>query len=395
MKSRYPLVRLGELLRPDGREVEVEVRPDVSYQLVGVYSYGRGLFSRPSIRGSDTSYRTLFRLSAGHLVVARLNAWEGAVSVVRAEFAGKHVSREFPVFSIETREVEPGYIAWLARWPPLWAALADRTQGSMVRRRRVQPDDVLAVKVPVPPDRDEQRRVVERIESIARRASAAEKLDAWSRRQLGQVLPGAAHRADLGAREKRKRGWREFAMAELLSPAGVVNRVAVDETYPNFGILSFGRGAFRKPPIDGARTSAKELFRVRSGQFIYSRLFAFEGAFGRVPDSFDGWFVSSEFPAFDSNDRLVTSEFLAAYFQAPSSWAAVAESIRGLGLRRQRLQPEQLLAHRLFVPPRHEQNGIKAALHLVDRVGALRDQQKARLDSLVPSVLNSAFSGEL
>ena len=61
--------------------------------------------------------------------------------------------------------------------------------------------------------------------------------------------------------------------------------------YPNLGIYSFGRGLFAKPSISGATTSAPKLFRVRSGQFIYSRLFAFEGAFGVVPEHMDGWYV--------------------------------------------------------------------------------------------------------
>jgi type I restriction enzyme S subunit len=58
--------------------------------------------------------------------------------------------------------------------------------------------------------------------------------------------------------------------------------VREDETYPNFGIYSFGRGLFRKSPIKGISTSAPTLFRVHAGDFIYSRLFAFEGAYGIV-----------------------------------------------------------------------------------------------------------------
>ena len=57
-----------------------------------------------------------------------------------------------------------------------------------------------------------------------------------------------------------------------------------------------GRGVFDKPPIEGTRTSAKTLYRIRSRQFIYSRLFAFEGAYAAVPPRCDGRYVSNEFP---------------------------------------------------------------------------------------------------
>ena len=40
------------------------------------------------------------------------------------------------------------------------------------------------------------------------------------------------------------------------------------------------------------------LRRVKEGQFIYSRLFAFEGAYGMVTKEFDGAFVSQEYPTF-------------------------------------------------------------------------------------------------
>jgi len=70
--------------------------------------------------------------------------------------------------------------------------------------------------------------------------------------------------------------------------------VEADKQYPNLGIYSFGRGLFHKQPIDGALTSATTLYRVRKGQFIYSRLFAFEGAYGAVAEEFDEYFVSGE-----------------------------------------------------------------------------------------------------
>jgi type I restriction enzyme S subunit len=51
---------------------------------------------------------------------------------------------------------------------------------------------------------------------------------------------------------------------------------------------------------------------VRAKQFIYSRLFAFEGAYGVVPDEFDGLFVSNEYPTFDLDTSRVTPDFVQA-----------------------------------------------------------------------------------
>ena len=69
--------------------------------------------------------------------------------------------------------------------------------------------------------------------------------------------------------------WPRTRLSELVRPADELVPVRDGHSYPNFGIYSFGRGLFGKPPIDGSQTSATALRRVRAGNFIYSRLFAF------------------------------------------------------------------------------------------------------------------------
>ena len=85
-------------------------------------------------------------------------------------------------------------------------------------------------------------------------------------------------------------------LSEVLVESSEPVPVDAERRYENLGLYSFARGAFSKPPIDGAQTSAKTLYRVRQGQFIYSRLFAFEGAYAVVPPEMDGFFVSNEYP---------------------------------------------------------------------------------------------------
>ena len=155
---------------------------------------------------------------------------------------------------------------------------------------------------------------------------------------------------------------REFVLVDVLTQ--LRDEVAVEATgeYPNVGVLSFGRGLFEKPAIDGSRTSARSLFRIREQQFIYSKLFALEGAYAVVDDAFDGYFVSSEFPVFDVDSEIVDPLFLAFYFAAPAVWQTVASSSQGLGLRRQRVNPDRLLQHRIRVPPLSSQHRLAQIL---------------------------------
>src|SRR4051812_2244841 len=112
------------------------------------------------------------------------------------------------------------------------------------------------------------------------------------------------------------------------------NRPGTPPTYPTFGIYGFGRGLFQKPAISGSTIKADNLYRARKGQFIYSRLKAFEGAYGMVPEGLDGHFVSNEFPTFDCLLNRLVPEYLLAYFRTPSVWRYAAQLSAGVGARR-------------------------------------------------------------
>jgi type I restriction enzyme S subunit len=171
-------------------------------------------------------------------------------------------------------------------------------------------------------------------------------------------------------------------------------QVEAEEVYPNVGIYSYGRGLFPKPPIDGIATSAKTLYRISRGQFIYSRLFAFEGAYGMVPDCFDGYFVSNEYPTFECDPDHLRAAFLWAYFRSPRVWAAVAAKSQGLGDRRQRVQPERLLDHRLRLPPiEWQEHVIRLQSHL-RTLNQFQTESATDLDALLPAILDKAFKGE-
>lgn len=175
------------------------------------------------------------------------------------------------------------------------------------------------------------------------------------------------------------KAWPKVALGELLRDASVPVRIQKEGEYPNFGIYSFGRGLFAKPPISGMRTSAGTLYSVRAGNFIYSRLFAFEGAYGLVDDAFDGHFTSNEYPSFSLDRSRLEPGFLKAYFQFPRVWQDIAVGSKGVGSRRIRIQPDKVLSHRIPLPPLAEQQAI------VTRLDALAEKTReveAHLDAV-------------
>jgi len=384
----WPRVPLKELLKPISRPEPVQA--ERTYRLLGAHWYASGLYVKETCPGSEIRAARLYRVEEGDFVYNRLFAWKGSFAVATHDVAGCCVSNEFPCFSVDRDRLEAAFLWRYFSREKVWSeALGLSTGGTPTSRNRLKEERLLAMTIPLPP-LDEQRRIAERLDCVGAKIQQAASLNQRSRETLDKLLACAAHRPDTDRASKLAAGWRECTLGELLHEVSDDRRVKPDRTYPNLGIFSFGRGLFRKPPINGARTSATTLKRVTAGQFIYSRLFAFEGAYGMVTADFDGCFVSNEYPTFECDPELRV-EFLAAFFKAPHAWSRISANSKGLGDRRQRVQPGQLLAFRLLVPPMPYQTRIAAVMQRFAAILPALCHSGQRLEALLPSIADRAF----
>ena len=183
----------------------------------------------------------------------------------------------------------------------------------------------------------------------------------------------------------------KVALSEVMALDLEPHKVEVGQTYSNIGIYSFGRGTFAKADIDAASTSASTLYRVRAGQVIYSRLFAFEGAYASVPVQHDGAFVSNEFPTFTVNPAKADPRYIAWLFRWSDTWHALRAGAIGMGDRRQRIHPDRVLRHRFSLPSVREQGRIVARLDAAAAAIAARTDTMRRLEAELAATLAAAF----
>lgn len=107
----------------------VEVKLDQEYPHLGIFSFARGLFNKQPLRGDEIKATHLFRVQLGQFIYGRLNAYEGAFGVVTEEFAGCHVSSEFPNFTCNTQYVLPEFLIAYFTSPWVWENLKRQTTG--------------------------------------------------------------------------------------------------------------------------------------------------------------------------------------------------------------------------------------------------------------------------
>jgi type I restriction enzyme, S subunit len=187
-------------------------------------------------------------------------------------------------------------------------------------------------------------------------------------------------------------GWHKVRLSEVLVPVNRNEKVVASKEYRLLGVRLDGRGPFLRETVTGAETSAKSLARVVKGDFIYSRLFAWRGAFGIIDPELDGCYVSSEFPTFNVKPDQLDIQFLNLWFYLPSTLAAVVECCTGsTPLTRNRFKEEFFLALHIPLPPHGEQRQIVARIDSITSQIAAINQLRVEQQKDIGRALLSAF----
>ncbi len=187
-RAGWRRVALDELLELNNLEVAVE--SGTSYEIAGVYSFGRGMFRRAAIDGSQTKYKKLHRIRADQLVMSRLKAWEGALALAPNDLDGWFVSPEFPTFDIDIEVVDVRFLAAVLTSERFWSRLKDASKGIGARRERVNASRLLEQVVDLPP-LEQQRSVA----TVLQRLHALQVGREQATRCIDALVPAALNRA--------------------------------------------------------------------------------------------------------------------------------------------------------------------------------------------------------
>ena len=385
MTAPVRTVRISDIA--ELRRESVTVEPEVMYREIGLRSFGKGVFHKEPVSGASIGTKRVFKIRPGDLLLSNVFAWEGAIAVAGEAEAGFIGSHRFMTYVVDPNEANASYLRHFFLSESGLELIRRASPGSAGRNRTLGIDAFEAIEIPLPPI-EEQRRIAEVVDQLFERTLVIRRRAEYAEEVVKALPASLAQRRDLADEEKVGLGWRRVRLADVMTAVKDEVRVEIGTEYPNVGILSFGRGLFDKPPIDGSLTSAPRLNRIKAGQFIYSRLFAFEGAYGAVLPEFDGRYVSNEFPTFDVDDELADASFLAAYFRSPDTWEELARSSHGLGVRRQRVRPEAVLAFEVWLPPRDTQRSVVDRIGSLEQTSRLRKRAVALTGALYASTLN-------
>lgn len=391
--TRYPERELGDALDLDLDRVDVVATS--SYQLAGVYSFGRGLFAREQLRGSDTSYSALNRLHEGSFVMSRLKAFEGAIGVIPPQFDGYHLSQEFPTFRVKDG-TDPRFVHYLTKWPEFWRRLADTSKGLGSRRERVHPESLLSIRAPLPA-LAEQQRVSAKLDRLMDRVESVDQLTRH-RNQHIEALKRAILWSAFGGL-KRKFGDVAITDAAEINPETVVpDRDIQEDTflYIDISAVENGSGRILHPkqmPVASAPSRARR--RIRAGDTLLSTVRPNLRAFALVPPELDGQVASTGFAVLRPRAGTVP-EFLWHQTHSDQFLQQLIDRSRG---HYPAVSVRRLKRTRLTLPDTIEQARVVSVLEreaaAVDSLGHLTRDDTTRVESFATSILNQAFNGDL
>lgn len=177
--------------------------------------------------------------------------------------------------------------------------------------------------------------------------------------------------------------WTETRLGDLTTQVQDVVRVAPGESYPLLGVRWYAEGPFLRETVTTESSKASRFYRVRPGQFIYNRLFAWKGSFGLVGSELDGSYVSNEFPLFKCDPERLRPEFLSLHFRQSHLWAHIERISTGTTASRNRWKEAQFNDHTVALPSLAEQRRIVDVIAAVDAQIESTDDEVGRLGTFV------------
>ena len=380
----WQVIELGELMsQVDRRE---NVNPQSTYRLLGMRSQIGGPFLRETKDGAEISAARLSKVRKGDFIYSRLFAWQGAFGVIPSDLDGCYVSNEFPLYSVDLERLDPRFLRLWFGLPSTQRKVEDDCHGSTPgTRNRFKESFFEKMLFPVPP-LDEQRRIVTHIARVASLAERRREALAVSERDVAALLRKAF--------DKTVEGSSYQPMAEVAPLVRRPVEIQPDESYPELGVRSFGRGTFHKPALDGMSVGSKKLFQIEPHDLVFNIVFAWEGAVAIAKTEDCGRFGSHRFLTCVPNPEIATADFLLYFFLTTEGLRLLGDASPGGAGRNRTLGVKKLAAIKVPVPPIKTQRWFNDLQAKVRALRTTRAKAESDVSALIPAMLYEVFGGK-
>jgi type I restriction enzyme S subunit len=171
-------------------------------------------------------------------------------------------------------------------------------------------------------------------------------------------------------------------------------QINLETTYPELGLRSYGKGTFHKPALLGTEVGNKRLFEIKTGDLLFSNVFAWEGAVAVAKLEDDGRYGSHRYITCAVDETRADTTYVFRYLTTPAGIASLTLASPGGAGRNKTLGLSALANITMPLPPLAEQRKITQILDGIDaKLQALALKQSA-VKALKRGLMQKLLSGE-
>jgi type I restriction enzyme, S subunit len=191
-------VRVGEVLALRRREVAID--PEAEYRLVGIFSFGKGIFHRDPKPGAELGDYRFFAIRPGDLVLSNIQAWEGAIAYATERDAGTIGTHRFLSYVPKDDRIDAAWARWFFLSEPGMELIRRAAPGTTVRNRTLAIERFESLEIPLPSEHSQREatqwldrihRTMIEFEPICKRSAtrANALLQSWLEDRLARIKP--------------------------------------------------------------------------------------------------------------------------------------------------------------------------------------------------------------
>jgi type I restriction enzyme, S subunit len=390
--SHWAEVPIGEVLNYLDEQVMFDDMAE--YITITVKRRHGGLEAREKLFGHEIKTKKQYRLHRGAFIISRIQCWHAAFAIVPDDIPDNMIaSQNYDQFEISPK-VDNRFFWWLSHSPQFIETVRSSASGVVIEKLVFNRDAWLQKTIPLPP-LDEQRHIVSHIESLAVQVNEAQRLREEAKIETELLFSKATKEIFAKHLGNVTKIGDEFRV----TTGGTPSRSNPSYWEGDVRWVSSGEVAFNR--IYDTREKITELGVSESNAKIYPPKTVLIAMIGQGKTR--GQCAILECHAGTNQNvagiHVYETNHLPEYVYWWLRSRYLESRFSEIGTAQPALSGERVKQMPIPLPPLDEQRRIVAYLDgLQAKVKALRELQSAsgeELSTLMPSILDKAFKGEL
>jgi len=144
----YEKKYFGKAIRPIRRPIKID--PNQDYLQIRLQLWGRGPIKREKEVKEEIKTLNQFIVKKDDFIISKIYARNGAMGIIPQELDGAIVTNDFPTFEVDENLLNINYLRYLVKTKLLLDEINKLSEGA-TGRKRVEIEDILSIKIPLPP----------------------------------------------------------------------------------------------------------------------------------------------------------------------------------------------------------------------------------------------------